>query len=57
MKKITAITIVALCIAFNLSNLCFSQQQHELWGMTSAAGSNGAGIIFKTDCSGNNETV
>ncbi|HMI78923.1 MAG TPA: choice-of-anchor tandem repeat GloVer-containing protein [Ferruginibacter sp.] len=31
--------------------------QTELWGMTSGGGTSGAGTIFKTDASGNNQAV
>ncbi|MFZ4399257.1 MAG: choice-of-anchor tandem repeat GloVer-containing protein [Bacteroidales bacterium] len=35
----------------------FAQQNTQLWGMTIVGGKYGAGVIFCTDSSGNNETV
>ncbi len=34
-----------------------TKAQSELWGMTQKGGLYGAGVIFKTDASGNNQTV
>lgn len=53
------------CIKYNLliiSLLLFSvsilnAQTTELWGMTYGGGSDGAGVIFKTDSNGNNQSV
>ena len=51
MKKIV---LVIVCV---ISCCQISNAQTELWGMTSAGGQYGIGTIFKTDGSGNNQTV
>ncbi len=56
MKEITKVILIGIITAFNPCNLSFAQT-HQLWGMTSVGGQDGAGVIFKTDGSGNNETV
>jgi len=54
MKKI--IPILILAISGLVSNQLLAQV-HELWGVTASGGQNDIGVIFKTDGSGNNETV
>jgi uncharacterized repeat protein (TIGR03803 family) len=57
MKKFCSylITLVFLfCLSTSNSN---AQNPTQLWGMTSGGGQYNSGIIFKTDGSGNNETV
>ncbi len=55
MKKATT-TLVIITITGFLTFSAFAQNQKQLWGM-SFGGQNDAGIIFKTDASGNNEMV
>ncbi len=51
MKKILLIIIGCVFIFIN------TYAQTELWGMTFSGGQYGAGTIFKTDDSGNNQTI
>ncbi|MES2566012.1 MAG: choice-of-anchor tandem repeat GloVer-containing protein [Bacteroidota bacterium] len=48
--------IVAV-IVFIVSFCNVAVAQTELWGMTKQGGSNGGGVIFKTDSTGNNQVV
>ena len=49
---------VILISIFWITPVCKAQAQtKQLWGMTSAGGQYGGGTIFKTDSSGNNQTV
>ncbi len=58
MKKTitTVIAIIILTIAGLLSSFTYAQKQTQLWGVA-FGGQNTAGIIFKTNGSGNNEMV
>ena len=58
MKKTitTATAIIIFTIVGLLSINIYSQNQKQLWGVA-FGGQNDAGIIFKTDASGNNEMV
>ena len=49
--------IVVLVIVFIISFCNVTIAQTELWGVTSRGGSNGSGVIFKTDSVGNNQVV
>lgn len=46
--------VIGLLIC-NLNGVC--QQAGEIWGMTNAGGSDGGGVIFKTDANGSNFSV
>ena len=48
-----AVSVIVFIISF--CNVTIAQT--ELWGMTKQGGSNGGGIIFKTDSLGNNQVV
>ncbi len=53
--KAVILTFISI---FWITPLCKAQTQvKQLWGMTSAGGQYGAGTIFKTDSSGNNQSV
>lgn len=49
--------IVVLVIAFIFLFCNVTIAQTELWGVTKQGGSNGGGIVFKTDSLGNNQVV
>ena len=51
MKKLLLIVIYCLFVGIS------SYAQTQLWGMTWWGGANGLGTIFKTDASGNNQSV
>ncbi|MCK5855992.1 MAG: T9SS type A sorting domain-containing protein [Bacteroidales bacterium] len=51
MKKITLTILLSLITGFMMA------QTNTLWGMTSGGGIYGAGVIFRTDSIGNNQTV
>lgn len=55
MKKSFRILVI-IALAGLLSSNSFAQNQKQFWGMV-FGGQNDAGIIFKTDASGNNEMV
>ena len=54
MKKLMVFTSI---IVFYFSFNSFSQNQKELWGMTSSGGIKNGGVIFKTDANGDNQQV
>ena len=56
MRKTITTTLLILMIAGFLSSITCAQNQKQLWGVA-FGGQNDAGIIFKTDASGNNEMV
>ncbi len=57
MKKLYNILLILAFTIYLLPLASFAQTQTELWGMTSRGGQFDAGVIFKTDGSGNNFNV
>ena len=55
MKNIKSKFWVTCILLFSISIL--NAQVTELWGMTFGGGPDGAGVIFKTDANGNNQSV